>query len=420
MQRLFWKLGVVVAVAIEHGHHTLMVSQHTLLGLAHDRAAGQPFGILNSDRLQHLLILGQTGAGKSTLIRTMADSDGAKGQGFCIIDPHGDLAQAVFATTPKNAHYWDVADPNSPYGYNPLSGVAKPLRALIAAGFIDTLKLQWSDAWGPRMENLLRWSVLALLEQATATIADIMPLLTQRSFRQEIIANIEDPECLRFWKQEFPALNYKGTTDGVAPIANKLGALLSHPLLRRALTEPRHPLRFSQVIEGGRTLIVNLSKGRLGSSYANVMGGLILTGLRNAAFSRALVPEAERTPYFVYVDEFENFSTDTLSEGLAELRKYGLGLTLSSQFLAQASTKNREALLGNVGSVITFRLGLSDAPYFARFHQWPTESDLLNLPNHQAYVRLLVNGVQTRAFSMRTLPPNSATRAAATPVAKPR
>lgn len=390
------------------GRLSVMQSNVTTLGFAHDRRSGQLFGIKQKDRLQHVLVLGATGAGKSTLLRTMALQDAARGQGFCLIDPHGDLAQSVFANLQGNAIYWDLADPASPYGYNPLSGVPKPLRPLIAAGFVDTLKHQWSDAWGPRMENLLRWSLLALLDQPAATLADIMPLLTRRAFRQEIITHIEDAECRRFWQEEFPALNYKGTTDGVAPIANKLGGFLSHPVLRKALTSPTTPMRFRRLIDDGHVLIVNLGKGRLGKEYANVMGGLILTGLRNAAFSRASVPEAGRTPYFVLVDEFENFSTDTLAEGLSELRKYGLGLVLSAQFMSQAKTATRDALLGNVGSTITFRLGLSDASYFARYHQSITERDLLNLPNHQAYVRLLVDGVQTWVFTMYTLPPNAA------------
>lgn len=377
----------------------------TTLGRAFDRADGQLFGIRSKDRLQHVLCLGQTGTGKSTLLRTMAIQDAAVGTGFCLIDPHGDLAFDVFRNIDADAIYWNVADPTSPYGYNPLARVTKPLRPLIAAGFVDTLKHQWADAWGPRMENLLRWSLLALLEVPHATIADIMPLLTRREFRKEVIGHIEDPECRRFWQEEFPALNYKGTTDGVAPIANKLGGFLSHPVLRKALTEPQIPLRFRQIIDKRQILIVNLAKGRIGSEYANVMGGLILTGLRNAAFSRADLPEHERQPYFVAVDEFENFTTDTLAEGLAELRKYGLGLTLSAQFLSQAKSATRDALLGNVGSVITFRLGLSDAPYFARHHQWITERDLLNLPNHQAYICLMIDGVQSRAFTMWTVPP---------------
>lgn len=380
-----------------------MLNQTTTLGLAYTRARPQPFGIRQADRLQHLLILGQTGAGKSTLMKTMALQDASAGQGFCLIDPHGDLASDVFKKVDCNALYWDLADPHSPFGYNPLVGVTKSLRPLLAAGFIDTLKHQWRDAWGPRMENLLRWSLLALLDQPHATVADIMPLLTRKAYRLEVIEHIEDPECLRFWREEFPVLNYKGTNDGVAPIANKLGALLSHPLVRRAVTDPTTPLRLRQIIDEGQILIVNLGKGRLGTEYADVMGGLILTGLRNAAFSRAFQPEHERSPYFVLVDEFENFATDTLAESLSELRKYGLGLSLSAQYLAQASTATREALLGNVGSVVTFRLGLSDTPYFARFHQWPTERDMLNLPNHHAYARIMIDGQQSRTFSMTTI-----------------
>lgn len=379
-----------------------MFTSVTSLGLAYERDAFVPFGIRHRDRLQHQLVLGATGTGKSTLLKAMALQDMQAGQGFCLVDPHGDLALDIVQDRKANVIYWDVADPNSPFGYNPLAGVAKPLRPLIAAGFIDTLKHQWSDAWGPRMENLLRWSVLALLDQSHSSLADIMPLLTRKSFRTQVIENIEDSECRRFWTEEFPSLNYKGSVDGVAPIANKLGAFLSHPAIRKAVTSPKKPLKLRNIIQNQQTLVINLGKGRLGAEYANVMGGLALTGLRNAAFSRAFDPEKSRQPYFVLVDEFTNFATDTLTESLSELRKYGLGLTLSAQYLAQVDVDTREALLGNIGTCITFRLGLSDAPYFARYHQWPTERDILNLPNHRAYVRLMVDGLQTKAFSMMT------------------
>lgn len=377
----------------------------TQLGTAFRNRNSPTFGIRAADRSQHLLVLGQTGTGKSTLIKSMALQDAQNGQGFCIIDPHGDLAEELHQTIGVDHVYWNVADPDSPFGYNPTPRVSKSLRPLIASGFVDTLRHQWANAWGPRMEHLLRMGLLALLDQPDATIADLMPLYTDKEFRRSVVANIEDEECRRFWTKEFPALIYNGAHDGVAPISNKLGALLAHPTLRRSLTAPPNPLRFRKIIDEGQILIVNLAKGRLGSEPANVMGGLILTGLRNAAFSRYDMPPEDRKPFFVSVDEFHNFTSDTVAESLSELRKYGLSLTLAGQYLSQNSSAVQDAVLGNVGTAISFRLGISDAPRMARYLQFPKEADLLNLPNHHAYCRLMVDGQQTNTFSMKTVVP---------------
>jgi hypothetical protein len=382
-----------------------MSDQFTRLGTAFKRGLPQPFGIKFADRRHSIFVFGQTGTGKSTLLRSMALQDAKNNQGFCLIDPHGDLAQSVHEELQSDHIYWDFADPNNPYGYNPIPRVDKSLRPLLASGFIDTLRHQWADAWGPRMESLLRWGLLALLDQPSASILDLMPLYTDKEFRKQILANIEDAECRRFWHVEYPALAYKNAFDGVAPIANKLGALISDPVTRKALSTPITPLRFRQIIDDGTVLIVNLAKGRLGSELANIMGGLILTGLRNAAFSRQNVPEHARKPYAVSVDEFHHFTSETVAESLSELRKYGLSLTLAGQFLSQASKATQEAILGNIGSTITFRLGIKDTPQMTRYLQFPSEADLLNLPNHFAYCRVMIDGVQSQAFSMQTVPP---------------
>lgn len=383
-----------------------MPHQHaTTLGNAYSRNGSKPFGINPQDRAHHIYVLGQTGTGKSTLLRTMALQDAKNGQGFCLIDPHGDLAKDVFKQAGTNCLHWDIADPTSPLGYNPLTRIDKSLRPLIASGFIDTLKHQWADAWGPRMESLLRWSLLALLDQPKATVADIMPLLTNKDFRKQVIANIEDEECKRFWVEEYTALSYKTAFDGAAPIANKLSIFLSHPVIRKALTHPKIPLRFRKIMDEGQTLIVNLSKGRLGSEAVNIMGGLIVAGFRNAAFTREDQPEGLRKPYSILIDEFHNFTTETIAESLSELRKYHVNLTLSQQHSKQSDPKIRQGLMGNIGTSIIFRLGLEDADYFARYLQFPRERDLLNLPNHLAYCRLMIDGVQSKAFSMETIPP---------------
>lgn len=377
----------------------------TNLGLAYRRDKEHVFGIRLTDQLQHIYVLGQTGTGKSTMLFNMCLQNARAGIGFCLIDPHGDLAKGLAEQVGDKALYWDVADPSCPLGYNPLTKVSEGFRPLVASGYIETLRHQWSDAWGPRMENLLRWAILALLEMPRADFTDILPLMTNRDYRQEVIATITDEEVLRFWQEEYPALSYKTAFDGVAPIANKLGTFLAHPVLRKSLTKPDQPIRFRQLMDEGGSLIVNLRKGRLGSDAANVMGGLILTALRNAAFTREDQPEAARRPFAIYVDEFHNFATKTIAESLAELRKYRVSLTLAQQFSTQSSEETREALLGNIGTAIVFRLGVNDTALFAKYLQCPTESDLLNLPNHRAYVRLMLDGAQTRTFSMKTLPP---------------
>ncbi len=272
-----------------------------------------------------MYIVGQTGTGKSTLLLNMIKQDAEQKRGFCLIDPHGDLAEQVSEIAGPNQIYWNVADPACPYGYNPLTHVSAEYRPLIASGLIDALKKQWADAWGARMEHLLRFSLLALLEQPKASIQDIMPMFLDKSFRQHVVSKISDPHVRDFWTMEFPNMNYKGAVDGVAPIANKLGGFLSHPLVRKMMCEPEQPLRFRQVMDDGGFLIVNLSKGKIGADIANILGGMILSSIGNAAYSRQNQMEDQRRPFFVYADEFHSFTTSAFSGMLSELRKYGLG-----------------------------------------------------------------------------------------------
>jgi len=261
----------------------------------------------------HQYIIGQTGTGKSTLLLNMMRQDLAVGRGFCLIDPHGDLAEAVRAGMDcENIIYWDIADPACSYGYNPLTYVNAEYRPLVASGLIDMLKKQWADAWGARMEHLLRYSLLALLEQPNSTLQDIIPMFLEKSFRAKILAGISDTQVRQFWYREFPNMNYKSAADGVAPIANKLGAFLAHPVVRKAVCEPEQPLRFRQIMDEGKVLIVNLAKGKLGADVSNILGGMIVSNLSHAAYSRESQPETERQPFFLYIDEFHSFTTEAL------------------------------------------------------------------------------------------------------------
>jgi energy-coupling factor transporter ATP-binding protein EcfA2 len=376
------------------------------IGLAHKRYhAPGPFGLGTKDRLQHLYVVGQTGTGKSTLLENLAHQDANHATGFCLIDPHGDVAESLHRDLDVPHLYWDVSDPTCPLGYNPLAKVAAIHRPLVASGLIETLKKQWPDAWGARMEHILRFSLLALLEQPTADLRDILKLLTYKGFRRQVTDRITDPQVQFFWKVEFPAMNYQGSADGVAPIANKLGAFLAQPAVREALCAPKKPLRFRTMMDTGQILIVNLAKGRLGADITNILGGLITSTLMLAASTRHGLPEAARRPFFLYVDEFPNLTTKSFVGMLSEARKYGLGLILAHQHLSQIDTDVSDAIFGNVGSFVSFRVGAKDAPLLSRMLVPFEAHDLQNQPNHRAAVQVMCQGERLTPFSASMYPP---------------
>lgn len=382
----------------------------TILGETVGRLTPRRFGIHQSDRLFHSYIIGQTGTGKSTLLLNMIKQDIDAGRGFCLIDPHGDLAKAAADYMCDRGIYWQPSDSECQVGYNPLTYVEEEYRPLVASGIIETLKQQWCDAWGVRMEHILRFTLLALLSRPRSTLADIVPMATKKSFRTQVLRHVTDREVLKFWKDEFPNMNYKNAFDGVAPIANKLGAFIANPNIRKVLCEPEIPLRFRKLMDEGKPLVVNLAKGQLGADVSNVLGGLIVSTLGNAAYTRVNIPEQRRRPYYLYIDEFHSFTTNAFADALAEFRKYRLALIMVSQTTSQYSTKVLESILGNVGTVICFRIGGKDAlllskqlgrhpilPEFIASHQ------LTDLPNYQAYTRLIILGKLSKVFSMNAI-----------------
>lgn len=375
-----------------------------ILGLAHHRDGERPFGISLPDRLFHLYVIGQTGTGKSTLLRNLARQDAEAGRGFCLIDPHGDLAEALTASLEQPHCYWNIADPACEYGYNPVAPVAAPLRPLVCSGLIEALRRQWEDAWGARMEHLLRYSVLALLEQPRADIRDVVRLLMEKDVQKAILARVTDPQVRYFWEVEYPSMNYKNAIDGVAPIANKLGAFLAHPLVRQAMCEPAKPIRFRRIMDDGDILIVNLAKGALGGDISNVLGGLIVSSIMNAAFSRQSRKEDDRRPFMLYIDEFHSFTSTAFASMLSEVRKYGVGVTLAHQHIAQADRAIFEAVMGNVGNMLAFRVGALDATTIAAQLGGIEPADLINQPNYRAYAEIMVGGAKTRPFSLETWP----------------
>jgi hypothetical protein len=310
------------------------------------RAGARLFGIRQSDRGAHIYVIGKTGAGKSRLIEAFARQDLRAGRGFALVDPHGDLVARLWAAMPaqqrETAIYFDATDPAQPYGYNPLRRVREDKIPLAVSGLLETFRKLWPDAWGVRMEHVLRNSLYALLEQDGAVLPDVLRLYADDAFRKSTTARLRNEVVRAFWREEFEHYPARLRAEAIAPIQNKLGALLSDPRLYRIFVQPGIDLHFRQTIDEGRVLLVNLAKGQIGEDSALVLGSLIVSTLGLAAFSRAEVPSDERRPFFLYLDEFHNFTTLSLVTMMSELRKFGLGLTLAHQYIHQLDPERRQ------------------------------------------------------------------------------
>jgi len=379
----------------------------------------QRFGIKQADRLSHILALGKTGTGKSSLLELLVREDLAAGRGFALIDPHGDLTARVYAgaSAPERERliYLDATDPNQPYGYNPLRRVRDDKIPLAASGLLETFRKLWPAAWGVRMEHVLRYSLYALLERDGSTLPDILRLYRDSAFRRRVMVDLRNDVVRAFWQQEFDRYTERQQLELVGPIANKLGALLADPLLQRVLVSPREDLHLRSLMDEGRGLVVNLSKGEIGEDATTLLGSILVSTLGLAAFSRADQAEAKRRPFFIYVDEFHSFTTLSFANMMSELRKYGAGLVLASQYLDTVSLDVRKAVLGNVGTLIAFRVGPEDAGLLAReFQPVFGVEDLLSLPHRHFYLKLMIDGTPSRPFSAETLSIGQATAGSTT------
>jgi type IV secretory pathway TraG/TraD family ATPase VirD4 len=367
------------------------------------------FGIKNEDRLLHIYIIGKTGTGKSSLIETMALQDAERGNGFALIDPHGDLVERVAAKISRmrrDVIYLNVPDPSQPYGYNPLRRVSPDRIALAASGMMDVFKKMWPDAWGVRMEHILRNVLMALLEQPNSTLHDVLRIFSDRRFRIRIANSLRNKTVRTFLLYEFEQFSFGYRADSTAPVQNKVGAFLADPAMNRILTASQNDLHIRQVMDQAGVLLVNLGRGELGEDTSSLLGGLLVTTIGLAAFSRADTSPEKRRNFFVYIDEFQSFTTLAMANMLSELRKYRVGFTIAHQYLHQLEPDVRHAVLGNVGSTICFRVGVEDAPYLAReFQSKFTELDLLQLPNYNVYIKLMIDGTPSNPFSAATLAP---------------
>lgn len=380
------------------------------IGRVNFRNDNRTFGIKREDRFSHIYIIGKTGTGKSTLLESMALQDLANGAGFALIDPHGDLVERVAARIPSfRSHdtiYFDAAAPDQPWGYNPLRHVGPKYVALAASGLMEVFKKMWPEAWGVRMEHILRNVLMALIEQPAATVHDILRVFSDTKFRKQIARSLQNEPVRHFLEHEFERFSFGYRADGVAPIQNKVGAFLADPRLNRILSASGKELRLRQIMDEGKVLLINLAKGRIGEDSSSLLGGLLVTTIGLAAYTRAELDPTRRRDFFVYIDEFQSFTTLALANMLSELRKYRVGFTIAHQYLHQLTQDIRGAVLGNAGTVVSFRLGAEDASYLAREFQGRFDAiDLMQLENYNLCIRLMIDGAPSRPFSATTFIP---------------
>ncbi len=386
-------------------------SDVTLIGKTNFRNQSQKYGIRPVDRRRHVYIIGKTGMGKSTLLENMIRSDIEAGKGVGVIDPHGDLAEAVLRFIPKNRTndviVFDPSDRDFPVAFNMLEGKNVEQRAVIASGLVGVFKKLYADSWGPRLEHFLRNTILALIEAPDTTILGIPRMLVDKDYREKILHFVEDPMVQNFWKTEFSALPPSKLAEAVGPIQNKVGQFLSTPIIRNIVGQPKSSLDLRFAMDKGKIVIVNLSKGKIGEDNSTMLGSMLITKFQIDAMSRADIPEKDRRDFSLFVDEFQNFATDSFATILSEARKYKLSLTMANQYIAQMSDEVAAAVFGNVGSLVSFQVGIDDAKVLSE--QFDEErvlpSDLAGLPKYKVYNRIMVDGMTTPVFSGDTLPP---------------
>jgi len=372
----------------------------------------QKFGIKADDRRRHMYLIGKTGMGKSTILENMIIEDIRNGYGVAIVDPHGDLAEKVVEYIPTNrvndVIYFNPADVKYPIAFNVVEHVDSHQRHLVASGLIGVFQKLWADSWGPRLEYILRNAILAVLDYPGATLLAVTRMLSDKSFRNKVIEKIEDPVVKAFWVTEFAGYNDRFASEAVSPIQNKVGQFLSSSLIRNIVGQVKSTIDMRKIMDEGKILILNLSKGRIGEDNSALLGAMMITKIQLAAMSRVDVLERERRDFYLYVDEFQNFTSDSFANILSEARKYRLNLILAHQYIEQLGENVKFAVFGNVGTFILFRVGAADAEALVpEFSPVFTDEDILNLPKYEIYLKLMIDGVASGPFSAKGLPPLS-------------
>src|SRR3989338_7186066 len=376
------------------------------------RNQNRKFGIKIDDRRRHMYVVGKTGMGKTTLLENMVLNDIYAGHGVGLVDPHGDFAEKIINFIPTNrindVIYFNPADINFPIGFNILESINPEYRHLVASGLMGVFKKIWPDVWSARMEYILNNTLLALLDYPGTTLLGINRLLADEDYRRRVVNNLKDPVVKAFWQTEFAGYNDKYKQEAVAPIQNKIGQFLSASVIRNIVAQVKSSINIREIMDSGKIFIVNLSKGRIGEDSSRLLGGLLITKLQLSAMERVDQDEKERLDFYLYVDEFQNFAVDSFAGILSEARKYRLCLTIAHQYIAQLTDEVREAVFGNVGTIISFRVGSPDAKYMeTEFAPRFLPEDIINLPKYNVYLKLLINGVTSQPFSAITLAPIS-------------
>jgi CxxC-x17-CxxC domain-containing protein len=368
------------------------------------------FGIKTDDRRRHMYLIGKTGMGKSTIQENMIVGDIRAGRGIAVVDPHGDLAEKIIEYIPSerinDVVYFNPADMDYPIAFNVLEQVEPHLRHLVASGLLGVFQKLWADSWGPRLEYILRNAILAILDFPGSTILGVVRMLSDKAYRKRVVANIKDPVVKAFWEREFASYADKFASEAVSPIQNKVGQFLSSSLMRNIIGQAKSTIDIRAIMDEGKILIMNLSKGRIGEDNSALLGAMMITKIQLAAMSRVDILEKDRKDFYLYIDEFQNFSTDSFANILSEARKYRLSLILAHQYIEQLSEKVKPAVFGNVGTMVSFRVGATDAEELAKeFAPVFTEEDLVNLPKYEMYLKLMIDGVASSPFSALGLPP---------------
>ena len=368
------------------------------------------FGIKTDDRRRHMYVIGKTGMGKTTLLENMVLQDIYNGHGVGVVDPHGDFAEKIINYIPphriNDVVYFNPADVQYPIGFNILEVENEEQKHLVAAGLMAVFKKIWPDVWSARMEYILNNTLLALLDYEGSTLLGINRLLADKKFRRKVLRKLKDPVIKSFWNNEFANYEPRYQKEAVAPIQNKIGQFLSASVIRNMVAQVKSTINVREIMDSKKILIMNLSKGRIGEDNSRLLGGMLITEIQLAAMSRVDIPESERKDFFLYVDEFQNFATPSFANILSEARKYRLSLIMAHQYVAQLDEVVADAVFGNVGSMVTFRVGAGDAESMEKeYAPTFTIEDIVNLPKFQIFLKLMIDGVASQPFSAATMPP---------------
>jgi len=362
------------------------------------------FGIRKKDRRYHMYVVGKTGVGKSTLLLNMIGQDIENNEGLAVLDPHGDLIEKILRVIPesriKDLIYFNPQHKEQALYFNPLEVLNPSETHLVVSSLVSVFKKIWADSWGPRLEYILRNALSTLVEFSNSTLIDLQRILQDRDFRLKVIARLKNEQLKDFWLNEFEKYPPHFQQEAISPIQNKIGQFLNNPILREVVSRPKSSFNLREIMDSGKIFLVNLSKGKIGEDSTSLLGAMLITKIGLSALSRQDIPEEKRRDFYLYVDEFQSFATASFADILSEARKYHLNLILANQYLDQIDEKVRDAIFGNVGTIISFKVGLEDAKFLAEeFYPEFGQEDLINLPCYSIYLKLMIDGKTSKPFS---------------------